>query len=303
MEVIDIETINNLLTKYNQDLQITSIVKRNIRSIKIYFNNGFEILYKKYIKIFIHNINNIEELVLFNSKFFDIRYSTDIEKIETLNKDYKTYYSKKGCASLKASGKLKGKIPPNKGKTGGIGWSRGLNKTNDPRFLKLSEDRKGKNNPMFGTIRSEEDKQQKSRHMKEIIESGKFTPKTENRLNRWKAEYKGKTFRSSWELCFYYLNPECFYEKLRLRYYDNKKQKDRIYIVDFVDEINKIIYEVRPKTLQHTMTDKMVSVNKYMSDNNYTFKFIDEDYIKSVKNLIEQSDICDDIKQKIMKVK
>jgi hypothetical protein len=301
--MLEINFINEVLEKFNQNLRLVKIVTKNTRHITHYFNNDFEIRYASDRRMFENYINNADDMMNFNSRFFDIRYSNDEIAVENIKKEYYWYYTRKGLNSPGHYKFPKGYVPVNKGIKGGVGWSRGLNKTNDSRFAKMSEDRKGDKNPMFGTTYSEEDRTKKSIHMKNIIEAGTFTPKTENRLSRWKAEYDGKVFRSSWEACFYFLNNHCEYEKVRIRYYDTNKNKERIYIVDFVDEINKILYEVRPKNLQHNMTDKLIAADKYMNSHGYTFKFIDEDYIRSVKSLIESSDLSEDIKKKIRKLK
>lgn len=303
--MLEINYINEVLERCNQKLRLDKVEvgSRNKRQIIYYFNNNFTITLAEYRIRFEDAIQKADELIAFNSQFFDIRYSNDEEAVVKLNKEYYWYYTYKGLNSPNKHRFPKGHIPVNKGVKGGVGWSRGLNKTNDSRFAKLSEDRMGDKNPMFGVKQSPENKQNKSEHMKNLIESGQFTPKTENRLNRWKTVYDNKQFRSSWEACFYFLNKTFFYEKVRIRYFDTVKNKERVYIVDFVDENNKILYEIRPKSLQSKMKDKLVAVDKYIKENGYTFKFIDEDYIRTMKPLIESSDLPEDVKIKIRKVK
>lgn len=300
---IDINYINSVLERCNQTLRLDTVEFKHRRCIIMSFNNKYEIRYANIRNKFLHNIEHADELITFNSKFFDMRYSLNVEDVEKINEAYYWYYTYKGLNSPNKYRWGKGHVPVNKGVKGGVGWSRGLNKTNDVRFAKMSEDRKGSKNPMFGVPYTEEKKQKQSEHMKNMIETGQFTPKTENRLSRWKVVYNEMYFRSSWELAFYYINKDCLYEKIRLRYFDTVKNKERIYIVDFVDENKKILYEVRPKSLQKNMTDKLVSVDKYTQENGYSFVFIDEDYIKTIKPKIEISDLPDDVKEKIRKVK
>ena len=85
-------------------------------------------------------------------------------------------------------------------------WNKGLTKETDIRMKKVSEQRTGSGNPMFGKHRSEEYKKNASEVMKENIRSGKFTPNVQNSRTHWQVIYRGKRFRSSWEAAWFALN-------------------------------------------------------------------------------------------------
>lgn len=136
-------------------------------------------------------------------------------------------------------------IPWNKGTTGILSaWNKGLTKKDDQRLLKISETRQGERNPCYGKRYSEEEKKLKSEQMKEKILNGKFTPKSNNRNTHWESSFLGKKYRSSWEAWYQYLSPTSEFESLRIQYSINNITK--IYIVDFIDRINKIVAEVKP---------------------------------------------------------
>lgn len=131
-----------------------------------------------------------------------------------------------------------------------------------------------------------EQRAKQSEQVKQRILNGEFTPKTTNRLNHSRIKYDGHSFRSSWELAFYKdmkakgVNIE--YETLRVTY--KFKGKNHVYITDFVDHDNKIVYEVKPKRLVEdpkTMAKEQAAI-EWCKENGYTFEYIHEDYINEL---------------------
>jgi hypothetical protein len=152
---------------------------------------------------------------------------------------------------------------------------------------KISLANSGKGNGMYGVKMSIEDKIYRSNYMKEKILSGEFTPKGGNRYTHFSSEYNGKKFRSSWEAAFYSTNTTLIYEKIRIPYYDSLIKTNRVYISDFLDEENRIIYEVRPQRLFDKQSDKFSCVIKWCHDNNYKFMHINEQILKQLKDDID----------------
>ena len=125
--------------------------------------------------------------------------------------------------------------------------------------------------------------------MKNKILSG-YTPKSSNRFNHSRLTYDGIQFRSSWELTFYKFNKQLggdlYYEKYRIPYID-ENNNERIYITDFVDEYNKIIYEVKPSTLIYENRFKEKGALKWCDENNYKYVYITEEDIEVLNDCIE----------------
>ena len=80
----------------------------------------------------------------------------------------------------------------------------------------------------------------------------------------------------TWELIFHEDNPKLEYEKLRLSYMDGENQ--RIYITDFVDFDNKIIYEIKPSSElnQTNFLNKKKYTEEWCSKNKFLYKVITE---------------------------
>ena len=139
-------------------------------------------------------------------------------------------------------------------------------------------------------------RQKQSETMKRKIESGNFTPNSNNwrrsvsfKLNIDEEEH---TFRSKWEAIFYLMNLEnsnkLLFEFIRIPYcYENK---EHIYIVDFVDINKNKIFEVRPKCRQNLPKEKekFLSAMSWATKNNFEFILIDEDWFSENKLLIEE---------------
>ena len=59
-------------------------------------------------------------------------------------------------------------------------WNKGKTKHDDKRLMMISEQRTGSNNPMYGIKMSEEEKNRKSKLIKERIKTGQWTPHVHN---------------------------------------------------------------------------------------------------------------------------
>ena len=102
--------------------------------------------------------------------------------------------------------------------------------------------------------------------MKEKIKNGTFTPNITNSWSRSKISLlinnKEVNYRSSWEAFFHLCNTDLEYEKLRIEYEHGGNKHN--YIVDFVDNINKIVYEIKPDRCR---TIKLVVVKELVLKN------------------------------------
>lgn len=145
---------------------------------------------------------------------------------------------------------------------------------------KISKANSGKNNGMYGKKMTDAAKQHLSRTMKKNILDGKFTPNSNNRNTHWESIYANKSYRSSWEAWYQYLNPNAEYESLRLLYEDSGSEK--IYIVDFIDHVNKLVIEVKPIELANTRTFnlKWKALVSWAEKNEYTPLLVTKEWLK-----------------------
>lgn len=133
--------------------------------------------------------------------------------------------------------------------------------------------------------KTDEQKLRQSEYMKNLILEGKFTPKSNNRRTNKRLYYDNKSFRSSWELKFYKSMQSkgisLEYETLRIKY--KHEDKIRVYIVDFVDPINKIAYEVKPKSMIDDLTiSKENALIDWCNKHDYRYEMITEDVICAI---------------------
>lgn len=237
----------------------------------------------KRTKRWFHNPKTNEEFILFEE---------DAALLSYLVKGKST------IAKQNMSKANKGRKPWNKGKTGGT-----RPKWPEETRLRMSENRKGSGNPSFGKSPSKETREKQSVTVKRNIVDGKFTPNVHNSRTHWRAEVKGKKFRSSWEAAFFALYDDLLFEKHRIPYFDTKANKERVYITDFTDEVNKIIYEIKPKEHHHKCFDKFTSASLWCLENGYEFILIDQMWFIEHKHLIENLEIDEAIKSKIRSIK
>ena len=127
-----------------------------------------------------------------------------------------------------------------------------------------------------------------SKLMKEKIKNGEFTPNItnswSNSMTKIKINNKIKNYRSTWEAFFNLVNSDFLYEKIRIEYlYNNKKH---IYIVDFVDEKNKELYEIKPTSERYKLKNKLKT--KYAIEwcikNGYNYNIVDNKWFENNYN-------------------
>lgn len=117
------------------------------------------------------------------------------------------------------------------------------------------------------------------------IQSGKFTPKSNNRLTHW-FKRDGINWRSSWEYAFYIHNIfnglTLYFEKIRIPYV--YLDKNKIYIVDFVDYDNKILYEIGPSSVKSDEKElaKQHAALNWCEKNGFIYKMIDETFFENL---------------------
>jgi len=149
-------------------------------------------------------------------------------------------------------------------------------------YLKnLSNSRKGKNNPCHRQTKDTKANsiKKQSETMKLKIKNGEFTPCITNSWCKSRIEIQKIPFRSCWEAVFYILNPNLQYEKIRIPYI-NENGIEKIYIVDFVDYINKRIYEIKPKSEKKLIKNilKEKSAKEWCINTGYDYICISDDY-------------------------
>jgi very-short-patch-repair endonuclease len=145
---------------------------------------------------------------------------------------------------------------------------------------KISKKNSGSNNGMYGVKMSPSDKEFRSLLMREKILEGTFTPNSNNRNTHWNATLDGTKYRSSWEALYQFINEFAEYEKLRIQYELNSK--NHVYIVDFVDNHNKLVIEVKPKELcsGEKFTAKIYSLREWAKNNGYDVLLVDKEWLR-----------------------
>jgi len=164
---------------------------------------------------------------------------------------------------------------------------------------KISVKNSGSNNGMYGVRLSDLDKKTKSEIMKQKILSGEFTPNSNNRNTHWESTFAGKSYRSSWEALYQYLNKDAEYEKLRIKYNINNTTK--IYIVDFVDHINRQVIEVKPRELctVEKFQAKLTALTAWADLNKYALIIADKEWFQLQNNNIDYTKFDDSTARKI----
>lgn len=142
----------------------------------------------------------------------------------------------------------------------------------------------------------------------EKIKSGTFTPGVTNSWCYSKIEVlindKIVKVRSSWEALFYIVNPNLLYEKIRIEYFDSVKNKKRIYLVDFCDPIEKILYEIKPTKGEKLFENKKQKAEEWCLNNGYSFVCISEEWViqNYKKNLLQGQPQIEKISSKLEKM-
>jgi hypothetical protein len=127
------------------------------------------------------------------------------------------------------------------------------------------------------------------------ILKGKFNPQknyTHYNKNKCFINNKEYTFRSSWEVIFFISNSTLEYETIRIKYQKNNN-KEGIYIPDFIDRQNNIIYELKPRRNYVKQQNKMDAGISWSIKEGYSFIWINEnnllDYINEEDNKDERN--------------
>lgn len=180
----------------------------------------------------------------------------------------------------------------------GFWKKRAYNKScsNKCKQIRLGKMHMGKNNTAFRmSIETRKKwKNKLSNSLKKSIKEGKFIPNITNSWCKSRCEIiinnKIVKTRSTWEAFFYIVNNHLKYEKIIIPY--NFNGIERCYIVDFVDEKNKILYEIKPDSLKNNLLvkTKIKYAKKWCKKNKYQFQIISNDWFyenfKKHKNLI-----------------
>lgn len=280
---LDIGKLNNKLEEHNQLSRVSfysANPKKVILNDILYVNNDA-------LRI-IRRINGDQHWI----DNFDRIYLTFEIHAEKLVKSLISAKGGKSC-QLQHGDKLKNNlntgIPWNKNTKGSYPyspWCKDETKYTDKRLQKLSDNRIGTGNPMYGTTLSDESKDKKSKIMKQKILDGSFTPNSNNRNTHWDSSFDNKKFRSSWEAIYYSLHTEAIYESLRIPY--NYNNKNYVYIVDFINHNTRAAIEIKPFALLNKDREKskIVALKQWCYDNNYTMVIITEVDIEYMSSLV-----------------
>jgi uncharacterized FlaG/YvyC family protein len=270
-----LEKINNRLTEFSQTTRILHLTSNSVTlntEVTLIGNDA-----NKFVKRVMNTkvddwVKNIDKL-LFG------------EVLESTIKAISCAVGGKACQKLHGS-KIK------KNLNNGIPWNAGTKGARIGTLLpkteltkkKISEKNFGSGNGMFGYKYSDEEKVARSESMREKIRNGEFTPKLNNQ-----AELDGTTYRSSWEALYKYINPNANYEELRISY--QHADASKIYIVDFIDHIDKQVIEVKPKELcfGEKFACKMNALTEWANANEYTVLIVDKDWLLTHPPILEYS--------------
>jgi hypothetical protein len=83
------------------------------------------------------------------------------------------------------------------------------------------------------------------------------------------------------------------------------KNKNRTYIVDFIDMVNKIVYEIKPssKVDDEEVQNKLTSLEKWCNINKYSLQIIDETYFIQKIESGETFDFLEKYQKNILQLK
>ena len=293
----DIKQFNKILKEHNQQLQAEKIT-----GTEVVLSNGLILNSVRDVRLCKKRVMNGDNVWKEN---FDKIYSLNKEQKDIAEKECRSLTSVKGGISCqkkhreKIKSNLNTGIPWNKGTKGDYPYSYPCS---EEVKQKIGDANRGGKNGMFGRKQSEEEKQRRSKFMKERILSGNFTPNSNNRNTHWDSFYQNKKYRSSWEALYQYFDNEAEYETLRIPYkFDNK---DYIYIIDFVNHKTKTTIEVKPKELvNEKKTQAKISAAKEWCDaNRYSFVLADKDYFISKQMPTDLTEFDANTQNKIRKL-
>ena len=282
-KIFDIQKFNKILQNSNQNLRAEKITGK-----EIILSNGIFLTTEQEVRLCKKRVMTGDKIW---SENFDKLYSINSEERLATEKECRSKISRQG--GINCQKKCGGKIKKNLNT--GIPWNKGM-KGKYPYYINHSDKTKekigiansGKNNGMFGRKMSQEQKDFRSKLMKEKIISGEFTPNSNNRNTHWDSYYKDKKYRSSWEALYQYFDENAEYETLRIPYFF--ENNEYIYIVDFINHDTKTVIEVKPKELLNDKKtiEKINSIKNWCKLNNYQFLIADREFLISLpapKNL------------------
>lgn len=282
--------INNLLSQYQQTTQVDEWA-----GTEITLSNGM-VLRNKEKQRFVKRVTNTKT---------DL-WIKNIDKL--LHGEISECEIKSSLAALggKAAQKKHGNIIKENLNTG-TSWNAGTKGKNIgtrgplPQSVKnkISLKNSGHGNGMYGVTMSEVDKKKRSAIMKKKILLGEFTPNSNNRNTHWESSFNGRKYRSSWEALYQHINPLAQYEILRVEYMFNNNT--HIYIVDFVDHINKLVVEVKPTELciGDKFLAKMIALTNWAKENKYSVVIADRAWFKRQNIVIDYSKFDNNTTRKI----
>lgn len=282
---------NSMFELYNQKVRVVDWAAK-----VIILSNGMSLVGNDRLYFYRRITHKTNDIWIKNmDSVLDGTANLDEIKFDGRSKGGKAVWEKSGHIIRK---KLKGRIPHNKGIKGKYKHGPRTAETK----AKISKKNSGKNNGMYGTKMSDEDKQKASEKMKDLILTGKFTPNSNNRNTHWDSTLNGKKYRSSWEALYQYINPVAEYETLRIPYQYNNKTS--IYIIDFVDHINKLVVEVKPKELctGDKFESKMIALSAWAFENDYSVLIVDAQWLQMQTTEIDYLQFDDKTKIKIQKL-
>ena len=272
-----IEIVNNRLTSYQQKIRV---VEWNSTHIKL--SNGM-VLHDNDRLRFIRRIKNTKtDLWIKNiDNLLDNQVSEHAIRSALSTIGGKSCQNKHG-EKIKLN--LNTGVPWNKNMKGNYPYLPGPPSQETKNKIGLKNF--GINNGMYGVKYTDEQKYIKSEKMKNLIKSGEFTPNSNNQNTHWECIFDGKYYRSSWEALYQYYNSAAEYEKLRIEYEIDGIKK--IYIVDFIDYINKLVIEIKPQELCNgkKFESKISALQQWASKNNFTVLIVDQQWFRTqIKNI------------------
>lgn len=285
-----LEKFNNILEECNQTLRAEYISGKEVK-----LSNGVHLTSEKDVRLCKRRV--VSGHVVWKTNF-DFLYNKDKAIREQYEKLCRSKTSVQGgiaCQQQHGDKIIKHNLTCRTSgfKKGNRSWNTGLTKETNATLAQLSENRKGDKNPMFGKHHTAEYKKKQSQRVKEAIRLGKFTPNSNNRNTHWESFYNGKKYRSSWEALYHYFDPCAEYETLRIAY--QFKNKEYIYIVDFVNHTTKTAIEVKPIELTTDIKTqcKLTALKIWCSNNGYTFILADKQFLLD-KNKPKNLNLFDD---------
>jgi|FreactTroBogLake_1042271.scaffolds.fasta_scaffold00019_20 hypothetical protein len=265
-----ITRFNSILENYNQNLRIDDYNRSLIK-----LSNGV-IITGKNKNVFRLRLSNTRTSIWienFDKLFCGEITEYDIKHQLAINRGKKSW----NMNSETIRKNLNTGIPWSKGKPGTFTGKKHSTETKH----KIGQQNSGKNNGMYGRLHSDEEKCHLSKTITNLILTGKFTPKSSNRFGRWNSTFDGKKYRSSWEALYHYHNQQSEYEQLRLMYMLDGK--NYVYIVDFIDHVDKLVVEVKPYNLFNgTKWEAKYTVLKdWAKQHDYKILLIDQQWLTS----------------------